>query len=783
MTESTAPETGTPSGAAGDQEPTPNGATPQPADTTAHAAAAGEAGTAGAATPPRKRAPRARAAAKPADGATESAATSADSGSTNGTAGSDAAPAAGEAGIAGATTPPRKRAPRTTSRTPAAAKPANGTAESKAAAASSPADSDSGSANGTAGSDAAPAAEVAPAAASSATDSANGAAGSDAAPVAEVAPAAATSTGEAETGISATAEPEPVAAAGPGASPEQPGNASIPQARHAAPDEVDSAASTDAEDVAGDAADDVDSSAVTPDKIGPSGEADDGAERPVVLRLTDVVKTFPGVRALDGVQLEVRAGEVHCLLGQNGAGKSTLIKVLSGAHQPDSGVVEWLGEQVRFANPQAANKAGIATIYQELDLVDDLSIAENAFLGHEPKIAGFVKRGTINRRTREILSRLGHGEITPTRMVRTLPAAGKQVVSMARALSHEAKLIIMDEPSAVLAHDEVGNLFRIIRELTAQGIAVIYISHRLEEIREIGDRVTVLKDGRTTAASLPARSTPTRDLVSRMTGRTIEYVFPERVNAPTEPEELLRVEGLARQGEFEDISLTVGKGEIVGIAGLVGSGRSELLETIFGARQPEQGRIYVKGKALRPGAVGAAVRAGLGMAPEERKAQALLLGEPIYRNMTLSTFSKIAKFGFTDTGKEREEAAKVADQLELRPRDVRRPVRTLSGGNQQKVVVGRWLLGGTELLLLDEPTRGVDVGARAELYQVIHALAAQGVGVLLVSSEVPEVLGLSDRVVVMREGRVVRQARAEELDEETVLDLVMAGSLMEGAPA
>ncbi|WP_204082937.1 sugar ABC transporter ATP-binding protein [Asanoa ishikariensis] len=517
--------------------------------------------------------------------------------------------------------------------------------------------------------------------------------------------------------------------------------------------------------------------------MGPSGEADDGAERPVVLRLTDVVKTFPGVRALDGVQLEVRAGEVHCLLGQNGAGKSTLIKVLSGAHQPDSGVVEWLGEQVRFANPQAANKAGIATIYQELDLVDDLSIAENAFLGHEPKIAGFVKRGTINRRTREILSRLGHGEITPTRMVRTLPAAGKQVVSMARALSHEAKLIIMDEPSAVLAHDEVGNLFRIIRELTAQGIAVIYISHRLEEIREIGDRVTVLKDGRTTAASLPARSTPTRDLVSRMTGRTIEYVFPERVNAPTEPEELLRVEGLARQGEFEDISLTVGKGEIVGIAGLVGSGRSELLETIFGARQPEQGRIYVKGKALRPGAVGAAVRAGLGMAPEERKAQALLLGEPIYRNMTLSTFSKIAKFGFTDTGKEREEAAKVADQLELRPRDVRRPVRTLSGGNQQKVVVGRWLLGGTELLLLDEPTRGVDVGARAELYQVIHALAAQGVGVLLVSSEVPEVLGLSDRVVVMREGRVVRQARAEELDEETVLDLVMAGSLMEGAPA
>jgi len=576
------------------------------------------------------------------------------------------------------------------------------------------------------------------------------------------------------------AEPDVVAANADG------DGARIPRSRHAAPDEADGGSVSTAEgDLPGDEAAAVDEpvAGAAPAGILPTPPAGDGEERPVVLRLTEVVKTFPGVRALDGVQLEVRAGEVHCLLGQNGAGKSTLIKVLSGAHQPDSGSVEWLGEQVNFANPQAANKAGIATIYQELDLVDDLSVAGNAFLGHEPMVAGFLRRGTMNKSTREILGRLGHGEISPTRMVRTLPAAGKQVVSMARALSHEARLIIMDEPSAVLAHDEVANLFRIIRELTSQGIAVIYISHRLEEIREIGDRVTVLKDGRTTAAGLPARTTPTRDLVSRMTGRTIEYVFPDRVPAPPERDELLRVEGLGRQGEFTDISLTVGKGEIVGIAGLVGSGRSELLETIFGARQAESGKIFVSGKPLRPGAVGAAVRAGMGMAPEERKAQALLLGEPIYRNMTLSTFSRIAKFGFTDVGKERAEASKIADRLELRPRDVRRPVRTLSGGNQQKVVVGRWLLGDTRLLLLDEPTRGVDVGARAELYQVIHALAAQGVGVLLVSSEVPEVLGLSDRVVVMREGRVVRQARAEELDEDTVLDLVMAGSLMEGAPA
>jgi ribose transport system ATP-binding protein len=504
----------------------------------------------------------------------------------------------------------------------------------------------------------------------------------------------------------------------------------------------------------------------------------------VVLELKDVVKTFPGVRALDGVQLEVRAGEVHCLLGQNGAGKSTLIKVLAGVHHADEGTINWLGEPFAPASPQAAMKAGIATIYQELDLVDDLSVAENAFLGHEERRAGFVRRGAMARRTREILARLGHEHIPPRRLVRSLPAAGKQIVSMARALSHEARLIVMDEPSAVLAHDEVGNLFRIIRELTAQGIAVIYISHRMEEIREIGDRVTVLKDGRTTAANLPARTTPTRDLVNRMTGRSIEYVFPPRVEA-TERETLLVVDGLTREGEFADASLRVGRGEIVGIAGLVGSGRSELLETIFGARRADSGTVTMSGKRIT--SVGGAVRAGIGMAPEERKSQALLLDEPIYRNMTLSSFSGFARAGFTDTGDERAAAKKVADSLELRPRDVDRPVRTLSGGNQQKVVVGRWLVrdgrGATKLLLLDEPTRGVDVGARAELYQVIQNLAANGVGVLLVSSEVPEVLGLSDRVLVMREGHIIHEAPAGDLDEATVLDLVMAGSLMEGEPA
>ncbi|HCT75911.1 MAG TPA: sugar ABC transporter ATP-binding protein [Micromonosporaceae bacterium] len=496
----------------------------------------------------------------------------------------------------------------------------------------------------------------------------------------------------------------------------------------------------------------------------------------VILRLTDVVKTFPGVVALGGVELEVRAGEVHCLLGQNGAGKSTLIKVLAGVHKPDSGVVEWLGEEVSFANPQAAMKAGIATIYQELDLVDELSVAENVFLGHEPRQFGFVQRGKMARGTSAVLRQLGHGELAPMRLVRELPSAGKQLVSMARALSHQAKLIIMDEPSAVLAHDEVANLFRIIRELTAQGIAVVYISHRLEEIREIGDRVTVLKDGRTSAVNLSARDTPTRDLVSRMTGRSIEYVFPERVSRE-KGEALLEVTRLARAREFHDVSLTVHSGEIVGIAGLVGSGRSELLETIFGARRADSGTVTMSGQTLRAGSVAASVRAGLGLAPEERKSQALLLGEPVYRNITLATLTRFANGGFTSGERELAASTKVAQQLELKPLDVRRAVGTLSGGNQQKVVVGRWLLGDTKLLILDEPTRGVDVGARAELYQVIRGLTEQGLGVLLVSSEVPEVLGLADRVLVMREGRVVRQAHSGELTEDDVLDLVMAGSL------
>ncbi|ONK09994.1 sugar ABC transporter ATP-binding protein [Streptomyces sp. MP131-18] len=504
----------------------------------------------------------------------------------------------------------------------------------------------------------------------------------------------------------------------------------------------------------------------------------ESAQTPL-LTLTGITKSFPGVRALDGVDLDVAPGEVHCLLGQNGAGKSTLIKVISGAQPPDTGELAWQGETVAIGSPTAAMRLGIATIYQELDLVEHLSVAENVHLGHEASSAGFIRRGAARAATAALLSRLGHPEISPDRIVSTLSAAGRQVVSMARALSHEARLIIMDEPSAVLDPDEVGNLFRIVRDLTSEGVAIVYISHRLEEIREIGDRVTVLKDGRAVARGLPAGTTETREIVALMTGRDIEYAFPERP-APQARESgatpVLAVEGLSRRGEFAPLDLQIQAGEIVGLAGLVGSGRSEVLETIYGARRPDTGRVLVEGRPLRPGNVTAAVRAGLGLAPEERKGQGLFLLDSVTRNVSISSLPRFSRGGWIDRAGERGAAAQFTRELSLRPADPDVQIRTLSGGNQQKAVLARWLLRHCKVLLLDEPTRGVDVGARAELYTLIRRLADDGVAVLLVSSEIPEVLGLADRVLVLREGQVVHTAPARELDEHRVLDLVMEGS-------
>lgn len=490
-----------------------------------------------------------------------------------------------------------------------------------------------------------------------------------------------------------------------------------------------------------------------------------------------IVKLFPGVRALDGVDLEVRAGEVHCLLGQNGAGKSTLIKTLAGAHQPDAGEIVWQGETIELSSPVAALRRGIATMYQELDLIPGLSVAENIFLGHEHARYGFTRPAVARAEAAALLERLGHPEISPDDEVGDLSAAGQQLVSMARALAHDAKLIVADEPTAALAADEVDNLFRIIGELTDQGVAVVYISHRLEEIRRIGDRVTVIKDGRTVAAGLDARGHSTSELVDLMAGRKVQTAFREAGQAPVElGDVLLDVRGLSRAGEFSDVSFTVRAGEIVGLAGLVGSGRSEVLETIFGARKPDSGVVTVDGEPLRPGSVASAVNAGIGLAPEERKSQALLLDMSVTHNVTLASLDRYSKFGFSLRDKEFRDSLATLERLDLRPIEPDRPVGTLSGGNQQKAVVARWLVHGCRVLLLDEPTRGVDVGARAELYRLMHELTASGVAVVLVSSEIPEVLGLADRVLVMREGQVLTERPAAELTEADILDMVMEGS-------
>ncbi|MDQ0867633.1 ribose transport system ATP-binding protein [Arthrobacter sp. V1I9] len=495
-----------------------------------------------------------------------------------------------------------------------------------------------------------------------------------------------------------------------------------------------------------------------------------------LLEVRGLTKRFAGVQALKGVDLQVLPGEVHCVMGQNGAGKSTLIKTLSGVHQPDSGEIRWEGKEISLPRPTAALDLGIATMYQELDVVDGLSVAENIFLGHERATGGVLHVKKANAIARTLLKRLGHGSLSPSTEVGTLSAANKQIVSMARALSRDTKLIIMDEPSAILDSGEVSNLFRVVRELTAQGIAVVYISHRLEEIRQIGDRISVIKDGRSTANGLSVKDTPKSELIRLMTGRDVANVFPERKPIPADAPVVLDVDNLELSGHFEKVSFTVRAGETLGFAGLVGSKRSEILETIYGARKSSSGRVSVNGKVLRPGSVTSAVNAGIGLSPEERKSQGLILDEPVFKNVTLSTFERFARAGHLNEEAERDAAREQIAALELRPADPDRPARTLSGGNQQKILLARWLVHGTPVLLLDEPTRGVDVGARSEIYALIRRLAAAGTAMIVVSSEIEEVLGLADNVLVIDDGKVLTQTNASDLDEHGVLDLVMKGS-------
>jgi ribose transport system ATP-binding protein len=486
------------------------------------------------------------------------------------------------------------------------------------------------------------------------------------------------------------------------------------------------------------------------------------------LEVRGLVKDYPGVRALDGVDFTVEAGQVHCLVGQNGAGKSTLIKCIAGLVTPTAGEVVVDGAPLPPGDPAAALARGVATIYQELDLVDDLSVADNLFLGHELRRGPLVDRRASRRAATDVLDRLGHAAIDPRTLVGALPPAAKQIVSIARALTRSARLLIMDEPSAVLGRGEVDTLFAVIRRLTGEGVGVVYISHRLEEVAAIGDVTTVLRDGRTVASGL-APDTPRSELITAMVGRQFADVFPDRDADRARGPVVLRVEGLTRRPAVQGVSFEVREGEIVGLAGLVGAGRTELLRLIAGLDRPDGGHVIVGDRTLPPGRSDVASRAGVGLAPEERKTQGVWPGWDLVRNVSVADLRRFRRRGLLDRRAERDEAVHHLRSLHTVPDDPDRYVSELSGGNQQKVVLARWLLRHCRVLLLDEPTRGIDVEAKTEIYRVIHTLAAGGLAVVLVSSELAELVGLCDRIVVLAEGRQTAVVDAATTTEAELL--------------
>ncbi|MEV7602805.1 sugar ABC transporter ATP-binding protein [Kitasatospora sp. NPDC089797] len=493
-----------------------------------------------------------------------------------------------------------------------------------------------------------------------------------------------------------------------------------------------------------------------------------------LLRIEGIRKSFPGVVALDGVDFDLRRGEVHVLLGENGAGKSTLIKMLSGAHEPDEGRILVGGEEVRIQGAQDSERLGIATIYQEFNLVPDLTVAENIFLGRQPRRFGMIDRKSMEAAAAELLERVGL-DLPPRTPVRQLGIARLQMVEIAKALSLDARVLIMDEPTAVLTSDEVEKLFAIVRGLREDGVGIVFITHHLEEIAALGDRVTVIRDGRS-VGRVPA-DTPEEELVRLMVGRSIEQQYP-RERAVTGAT-LLSVEGLSRDGAFHDVSFEVRAGEVVGVAGLVGAGRTEVVRAVFGADPYDRGTVRVCGAPLRRHDIGAAMTAGIGLVPEDRKGQGLVLDQSVGENLGLVTLRSAARAGIVDLKGQHAAAARIAGQLGVRMAGLDQRVRTLSGGNQQKVVIGKWLLADTRVLILDEPTRGVDVGAKVEIYQLVNELTAAGAAVLMVSSDLPEVLGMSDRVLVMAQGRVAGELSAEEATQDAVMSLAVSNPTTE----
>ncbi|MDH7487627.1 MAG: sugar ABC transporter ATP-binding protein [Anaerolineae bacterium] len=484
-----------------------------------------------------------------------------------------------------------------------------------------------------------------------------------------------------------------------------------------------------------------------------------------------ISKAFPGVQALDNVDFEAAAGEVVALVGENGAGKSTLMKILCGAYRKDAGVIYLHGQEVDVESPSHAQELGVAIIYQEFNLTPNQSAAANIFLSREPRQSGlgrylnFVDRRRMEQEAQEHLNRVG-ARVPATTLIRNLSVAQQQMVEVAKALAVDARIIIMDEPTSALGEDEVETLFEIIATLKQQGIAVIFISHRLEEVFRIADRVVVLRDGQRVRSKLISETSP-EEVIRMMVGRELTDMFHKEeanIGAP-----LLEVEGLTRRGAVENVSFTLRRGEILGFAGLVGAGRTETARLLFGVDRKDGGEIWIDGQPVHIASPHDAVMAGLGFVPEDRATQGLILRLPVLENIVLPTLEEHARRGWVNRRSLRDTAQDFVHKLNIRTPHLRQKAMFLSGGNQQKVVLAKWLALQPKILIMDEPTRGIDVGAKAEVHALMSELARQGMGIIMISSELPEILGMSDRILVMHEGRVAAILERTEATQESIM--------------
>lgn len=495
-----------------------------------------------------------------------------------------------------------------------------------------------------------------------------------------------------------------------------------------------------------------------------------------ILQVKEIHKRFPGVHALRGVDFEVLPGEIHALLGENGAGKSTLIKTIAGVHRPDSGEMRIGGKAVSFSNPREAQQAGVATMYQELSLYPELTVAENIFMGHAPRrqVGPFniVDWPTMFKRAKELLAELEIHDMDVKRMVGTLNVGNRQRVEIAKALSLNARLLIMDEPTAALTENDVENLFEIVRLLKDRGVGIIYITHKLVEVFELADRVTVFRDGQYIGTK-PVSETNERELISMMVGRTIENLFPKQNSEIKDV--VLEVKNLVREPHTKNVSFQVRAGEIVGLAGLVGAGRSETAQVIFGILPAQSGEILVNGKRVHITQPSQAIAHGIGYVPEDRGTQGLIREMTIRENVSMAILKQLSTNTFIHFKQEQAAAENAIKQFGIRAYSTEQIANKLSGGNQQKVVVGKWLASDPNIIIMDEPTRGVDVGAKSEIHRLMSELAAQrGLAILMISSELPEILGMSDRILVMRSGELVAEFSREEATQEKIAAAMMS---------